>query len=117
MTAQRYVHDLPQPMCFYSCNGSQEPFFNKIMLRTVKTLPWPARSPDLSPIEHIWDPLGRRVGHPTSLNELEVKAINHGAHNVQFLFAYQFVLFPWSVPSPEHIKSMTDKPLVPHASP
>ncbi|GFU66152.1 uncharacterized protein TNCV_2858251 [Trichonephila clavipes] len=26
--------------------------------------------PDLSPIEHIWNHLGRRVGHPTSLNEL-----------------------------------------------
>ncbi|GFV74298.1 transposable element Tcb2 transposase [Trichonephila clavipes] len=39
-------------------------------LRTVATLSWFARSPDLSPIEHIWDHLRRRVGHPTSLNEL-----------------------------------------------
>ncbi|GFX90200.1 transposable element Tcb1 transposase [Trichonephila clavipes] len=42
-------------------------------LRTVTTLPWPARCPDLSPIEHIWDHLGWQVGHPTSLNELEAK--------------------------------------------
>ncbi|GFW72294.1 transposable element Tcb1 transposase [Trichonephila clavipes] len=34
---------------------------------------WPARSPDLSPIEHIWDHLGRRVEHPTNLNELEAR--------------------------------------------
>ncbi|GFU71757.1 uncharacterized protein TNCV_130611 [Trichonephila clavipes] len=27
--------------------------------------------PRLSPIEHIWDYLGRRVGHPASLNEVE----------------------------------------------
>ncbi|GFU46877.1 transposable element Tcb2 transposase [Trichonephila clavipes] len=40
-------------------------------LRTAATLPWPSRPPDLSPIEHIWDHLGRRVGHPMSLNELE----------------------------------------------
>ncbi|GFW09927.1 uncharacterized protein TNCV_4252561 [Trichonephila clavipes] len=33
--------------------------------------PWPTLSPDLSPIEHIWDHLGWRVGHPTCLNELE----------------------------------------------
>ena len=27
----------------------------------VQLLPWPARSPDLSPIEHLWGHLGRRV--------------------------------------------------------
>ncbi|GFU08918.1 transposable element Tcb2 transposase [Trichonephila clavipes] len=32
-------------------------------LRTVTTLPWSVRSP-VYPIEHIWDHLGRRVGHP-----------------------------------------------------
>ncbi|GFU58184.1 transposable element Tcb1 transposase [Trichonephila clavipes] len=42
-------------------------------LRNVFTLPWPSQSPDLSPIEHIWDHLGRRVGYPTSLNELEAR--------------------------------------------
>ncbi|GFV51176.1 transposable element Tcb1 transposase [Trichonephila clavipes] len=42
-------------------------------LCTVTALPWPARSPDLSPIEHIRDHLGRGVGHPTSLNELEAR--------------------------------------------
>ncbi|GFW66955.1 transposable element Tcb2 transposase [Trichonephila clavipes] len=41
--------------------------------RSVTTPPWPARSPYLSSIEHIWDYLGRRVGHPTSLNELEAR--------------------------------------------
>ncbi|GFT55418.1 transposable element Tcb2 transposase [Trichonephila clavipes] len=42
-------------------------------LHTVTTLSWPTRSPDLSPIEHIWDLLGWRNGYPTSLNELEAK--------------------------------------------
>ncbi|GFT63658.1 transposable element Tcb1 transposase [Trichonephila clavipes] len=42
-------------------------------LRTVTTLLWPAKSPDLSPIVHIWDHLGWRVGYPTSLNELEAR--------------------------------------------
>ncbi|GFW66013.1 transposable element Tcb1 transposase [Trichonephila clavipes] len=43
--------------------------------RMVTTLPWPARFPDLSPIEHIWDHLGQRVGHPTSLNEQETRLL------------------------------------------
>jgi hypothetical protein len=32
----------------------------------INTLPWPAFSSDLSPIEHLWDQLGRAVrqGHP-----------------------------------------------------
>ena len=34
---------------------------NYLQRRNIRTLPWPAMSPDLSPIEHVWDILGKRV--------------------------------------------------------
>ena len=30
-------------------------------VNNVPLLPWPARSPDLSPIEHVWDHLGQKL--------------------------------------------------------
>ncbi|GFU09246.1 transposable element Tcb1 transposase [Trichonephila clavipes] len=85
MTAQRYVHDILQtqvlplmqrlPGAIFQQDNSW-PHTARVLqdcFHTVTTLLWPARSPDLSPIKHIWDHLGRRVGHPTSLNELEAR--------------------------------------------
>ncbi|GFW80993.1 transposable element Tcb1 transposase [Trichonephila clavipes] len=42
-------------------------------LRTVTTLPWSVRPPNLSPIEHSWNNLRWRVGHLTSLSKPEAR--------------------------------------------
>ncbi|GFX87728.1 transposable element Tcb2 transposase [Trichonephila clavipes] len=85
MAAQRYVHDILQPHVLLLMQRLSGAIFqqdnvqphtvrvSQDCLRTVSFLPWPARSPDLSPIKHIWDRLGWRVGHPTSLKELEAR--------------------------------------------
>ncbi|GFY09570.1 transposable element Tcb2 transposase [Trichonephila clavipes] len=85
MTAQRYVHEiLPShvlllmqwlPGAIFQQDNA-EPHTARVSqdyLLTVTTLHWPSRSPDLSVIEHIWDHLGRRARHLTSLNELEAR--------------------------------------------
>ncbi|GFY32169.1 transposable element Tcb2 transposase [Trichonephila clavipes] len=85
MTTQRYVQNILQPhvlplmqrlpgAIFQQDNA--RPHMARLSQdyhRTVTTVLWPARSTDLSPIEHIWDYLGRQVGNPTSLNELEAR--------------------------------------------
>ncbi|GFV08394.1 transposable element Tcb2 transposase [Trichonephila clavipes] len=73
MTAQRYVHDILQPHEFPLIQRLPKAIFqpdnaglhtakvSQDCLHTVTILPWPARSPDLSPIEHIWDHLGCHI--------------------------------------------------------
>ncbi|GFU50049.1 uncharacterized protein TNCV_4933961 [Trichonephila clavipes] len=65
MTAQRYVHDILQPHVLPLMQRLPGAIFqqdnarphtagvSQDCLRTVTTLPWPALSPDLSPIGHL----------------------------------------------------------------
>ena len=48
------MHDNARPHVARICRQ----FLNRI---NVNVLPWPAVSPDINPIEHIWDYLGRKV--------------------------------------------------------
>ncbi|GFV86762.1 transposable element Tcb1 transposase [Trichonephila clavipes] len=67
--------------------------------RTVSTLSWPARSPDLSPIEHIWDHLEWRVGHPTSLNKLEARLQQIGNEMSQDILQILCASIPYLIAS------------------
>ncbi|UYV70297.1 hypothetical protein LAZ67_7002451 [Cordylochernes scorpioides] len=85
MTAQRYVDDVLRPVTLPYLQGvpnapyqqdNARPHTARISqqaLQDVQMLPWPPYSPDLSPIEHVWDIIGRRLHalpHPRSEDEL-----------------------------------------------
>ncbi|UYV84834.1 hypothetical protein LAZ67_X003652 [Cordylochernes scorpioides] len=85
MTAQRYVDDVLRPVTLPYLQGvpnalyqqdNARPYTARISqqaLQDVQMLPWPPYSPDLSPIEHVWDIIGRRLHalpQPRSEDEL-----------------------------------------------
>ncbi|GFY17991.1 transposable element Tcb2 transposase [Trichonephila clavipes] len=43
---------------------------------TIQSMEWPACSPDLNPIEHVWDMIGRRIAArprpPATVRDLEI---------------------------------------------
>ena len=43
---------------------------NILRIHNVHVLQWPARSPNLSPIEHLWDHLGRQVRERHDVNNI-----------------------------------------------
>ncbi|GFS62439.1 transposable element Tc1 transposase [Trichonephila clavipes] len=49
-------------------------------LSHFQTLPWPARSPDLSPVEHVWDQLKRQIPSCHSVHDLELAVQDLWAH-------------------------------------
>ncbi|UYV80911.1 Transposase [Cordylochernes scorpioides] len=85
MTAQRYVDDVLRPVTLPYLQGVPNALYQQAnarphtarisqqALQDVQMLPWPPYSPDLSPIEHVWDIIGRRLHalpQPRSEDEL-----------------------------------------------
>ncbi|CAH1991414.1 unnamed protein product [Acanthoscelides obtectus] len=66
MNAQRYIHEVLEPHLLPYLDTLADPTFQQVTIdffqhNDVTLLPWPQRSPDLSPIEHVWDMMGRRL--------------------------------------------------------
>ncbi|GBL86270.1 Transposable element Tcb2 transposase [Araneus ventricosus] len=78
LTGQRYVDDILRPHvgpCLNRLPGAIFQHTARItqdFLRHIQTLPWPARSPDLSPIEHVWDQLKLQMPLLHSVHDLVV---------------------------------------------
>ncbi|GFX69685.1 DDE_3 domain-containing protein [Trichonephila clavipes] len=82
LTGQRYVDDILRPHVGPFLNGlpgaifqqdNGHPYTAKVaqdFLRHFQTLPWPTCSPDLSPVEHVWDQLKRQMPLCHSVHDL-----------------------------------------------
>ncbi|GBM34573.1 hypothetical protein AVEN_171623-1 [Araneus ventricosus] len=103
---QRYVDDILRPHVGPFLNGlpgvgfqqdNARPHTARVaqdFLRHVQTLPWPAHSPGLSPIEHVWDQLKRQMPLCHSVHGLEVAFQDLWVHLPQDNFRHLIIIMP-----------------------
>ncbi|GFX98868.1 transposable element Tcb1 transposase [Trichonephila clavipes] len=83
LTGQRYVDDILRPHVGPFLNGLPGAYFQQDnarphtarfaqdFVRHFQILPRPAHSPNLSPVEHVWDRLKRQMPSCHSVHDLE----------------------------------------------
>ncbi|GFV43098.1 transposable element Tc1 transposase [Trichonephila clavipes] len=83
-TGHRYVDDILRPHVGLFLKGLPGAIFQEVnarphtarvaqdFLRHFQTLSWPARSPDLSNVEHVWDQLKRQLPSCHSVHDFEL---------------------------------------------
>ncbi|GFT56410.1 transposable element Tc1 transposase [Trichonephila clavipes] len=92
LTGQRYFDDILRPHVGPLINGLPGAIFQQDnarphtarvvhdFLHHFQTLPWPARSPDLSHVVHVWDQLKRQTLSCHSVHDLELAVHDLWAH-------------------------------------
>ncbi|GFT38583.1 transposable element Tcb2 transposase [Trichonephila clavipes] len=92
LTGQRYVDDILRPHVGPFLNGLPGTIFQQDnarphtarvaedFLRNFQTLPWPARSPNLSPVEHVCNKLKQQMPSCHSVHDLELAVQDLWAH-------------------------------------
>ncbi|GFX20839.1 DDE_3 domain-containing protein [Trichonephila clavipes] len=92
LTCQRYVDDILRPHVGPFITGllgaifqqdNARPHTSRVaqdFLRHFLTLPWPAHSPDLFLVDHVWDQLKRQMPSCHSVHDLELVFQNLWAH-------------------------------------
>jgi hypothetical protein len=102
LTAQRYCDEIIEPVVVPYLQQRNVGIFqhdnarphtarhtqNILRIHNVNVLQWPSRSPDLSPIEHLWDHLGRQVRERHDVNNV---------HDLQRALQAEWVRIPLQV--------------------
>ncbi|GFU31271.1 DDE_3 domain-containing protein [Trichonephila clavipes] len=92
LTGKRYVDDILRPPVGPFLNGlpgailqqdnarPHTAIVEQDFLSRFQTLPCPVHSPDLSPVEHVWDHLKRQMPSCHSVHDLELVVQDLWAH-------------------------------------